>query len=268
MKENYTHLISDRFEQEALREVETLLDAELARPEKDRNYDKIEALTDAYACLAADEEQLEKAAEQGWADLQKKHPHAGRPRPSVRIRLMLTAGIAAVLLLAANAFTVSALDMSLYSVIVKISNEGFSVDFTPDPLELETSPDDPYGIRTACGEHGMDVEAPTYIPEGFVLTNMDYTSFTSWETVGFWFYKGDRKICLTYTKYANKDGATGGIPCDDFNLTEVDINGKPGIVSKEDGQCTLVYLNDLLETVIYMEYLDYSECDKVIDSLR
>ena len=268
MKENYTHLISDRFEQDSLREVEALLDAELAKPEKERNYDKIEELTDAYACLAADEEQIEKAAEQGWADLQEKHPRAGKTRPVVRMRLMLTAGIAAVLLFAANAFTVSALDMSLYSVIVKISNEGFSVDFTPDPLELETSPDDPYGIRTACAEHGMEVEAPTYIPEGFVLEDMDYTDLTSCETVAFWFYKGDRKIHLIYTKYTNKDGSTGWIPCDEFNLTEVNINGNPAIVSKEDGQCTLVYMNDLLETVIYMEYLDYSECDKVIDSLK
>ncbi len=268
MKENYAHLISDRFEQDSLREVEALLDAELAKPEKERNYDKIEELTDAYACLAANEEQLEKAAEQGWADLQEKHPRAGKTRPAVRMRLMLTAGIAAVLLFAANAFTVSALDMSLYSVIVKISNEGFSVDFTPDPLELETSPDDPYGIRTACAEHGIEVEAPTYIPEGFVLVNMDYSDLTSWDSICFWFQKGDRTISFGYRKYVYNDGTTAQIPCDDFNLTEVDINGKPGIVSKEDGQYTLVYMDDMLETIVATTHLDYDECDKIVNSLK
>lgn len=57
-------------------------------------------------------------------------------------------------------------------------------------------------------------------------------------------------------------------PCDNYNLTETEIDGNPAIISKEDDQYVLVFRNDTnLETKIWMEGVDYEECDKIVASL-
>ena len=67
MKTNYQHLLSDKFTQDALKEIDAMLAKELDKPANSRDYDKIEELIDIYTHLTGKEEEIEQAAEDGIA---------------------------------------------------------------------------------------------------------------------------------------------------------------------------------------------------------
>lgn len=271
--ENYEsvlkELLSGDFEKNALKEIKQMLDEECAKPAAKRDYDKIEELTKAYSELSGMEDFVQEAAERG---IQKLKEETKKPRIQMtkRIRIMIAAGCAAAVLLVANAITVAAWDMNLFTVVVNISQGGFSVDFPEqDAIELPKSEDDPYGIKGECAKYGLEVEAPTYLPEGFVLGHVKNELMNSYQTyVDFYFYRnGKEKILISYTLFGDRT-VSSSIPSDKFNLTEVAVNGKPAIVSKEDGQYNIIWSEGNLETIITTQNLDYDECDKIIASLK
>ena len=59
-----------------------------------------------------------------------------------------------------------------------------------------------------------------------------------------------------------------GFPSDKFNIEEIIVNGKPALTSKEDNQLTLVYSTGNLLMTIFTVDVPYSECDKIIESIK
>jgi len=59
-----------------------------------------------------------------------------------------------------------------------------------------------------------------------------------------------------------------GIPSDNFNISETKVNGHIAIISKEDNQFTITYQADNIVTCIFTQDVDYSECDKIIASIK
>lgn len=270
MKEYYQHLLSSRFEQDAMKEIDKLLSEELAKPEHKRDYDKIEELTDAHSYLAGTDEQIDEATEQGIAALKEKMHSKHRPHITRKIKILATVACAALVLLAANAFTVSAWDMDVFTAIIHFTKDGFSVDFPEsEAVVLPTSEDDPYGIKEECAKYGLEVEVPTYLPEGFVLQHIENEIQQDHAIrVSFYFYgNGKEKIQFFYTLFDERTVHTS-IPSDKFNLSEISVNGKPAVVSKEDDQYNIIWVNENLETMICTQSLSYDECDKIITSLK
>lgn len=270
MKEYYQHLLSSRFEQDAMKEIDKLLSEELAKPEHKRDYDKIEELTDAHSYLAGTDEQIDEATEQGIAALKEKMHSKHRPHITRKIKILATVACAALVLLAANAFTVAAWDMDVFTAIIHFTKDGFSVDFPEsEAVVLPTSEDDPYGIKEECAKYGLEVETPTYLPEGFVLEHVENELREDYETsLFFYFYRnGHEAIVINYTLFEKRIG-NSSIPSDKFNLSEASVNGKPAIVSKEDEQYTIIWADDNLETMICTQNVDYDECDIIVASLK
>ena len=269
MKTNYQHLLSDKFTQDALKEIDAMLAKELDKPANSRDYDKIEELIDIYTHLTGKEEEIEQAAEDGIAGLQKRL-HTSKPRISVKVKVMLAVACVVVTMLIANTFTVMAWDMDVFSVIVHLSDGSFSVVFPEkEAVILPTTEEDPYGIRTECAKHGMDVEAPTYLPEGFYLTKVSCTDTEDFgNSAAFWFNRGKKEvITIDYFWFFNNNTEVN-YPCDEFNLSEIEINGNPAILSKEDEQYTIVWKNGDIQCDICALNVDYDECDKVVASLK
>ena len=176
-----------------------------------------------------------------------------------------------VLVLGLNAYSAYAWNMNIFSAIVKFTKGGFSVDFNEeqqDIVELPTSEDDPYGFLAKLAEYDIEFETPHYIPEGFDLTEIEaYNNGDVGQTVRFIFENGKMVVCLTYTKYYDEIPEIG-IPSDSYNISEIEVNGSPAIVSKEDDQYTIVYQKNKTEFFMFADNVPYEECEKIVDSIR
>ena len=176
-----------------------------------------------------------------------------------------------VLVLGLNAYSAYAWNMNIFSAIVKFTKGGFSVDFNEeqqDIVELSTSEDDPYGFIAKLAEYDIEFETPHYIPERFDLTEIEaYNNGDVGQTVRFIFENGKMVVCLTYTKYYDEIPEIG-IPSDSYNISEIEVNGSPAIVSKEDDQYTIVYQKNKTEFFIFADNVPYEECEKIVDSIQ
>ena len=170
-------------------------------------------------------------------------------------------------LFATNGIVKATTNESLLSLAVNIKESGFSIDFS-ETIELPTSEDDPYGIRGECQKYGYTPDVPFYLPEGFELKHMSdsnvdpnifYNSFT--------FKKGKGSICFAYNYYIDEMGSVT-VPSDEFNLSEIKVNGTTAILSQEDGQYVVNYQKDKIIYVIFIQHVDYYECDKIIESIK
>ncbi len=269
MKKISGEMQKHNFEQEALGELNRMLDEEMAKPHKMRDYAKIEEISCACAAVMGDAEQEKEAMQQGYETLTAAL-HKPRIRMTRRFKAAAVLAGAAVLMVGANIFTVAAYDMNLFSALVKITEGGFALNPQPEIDKLPVTAADPYGIKAECAKYGItEVLAPTYLPEGFTLGDVmhDYTE-DYLNSVFFSFYAADRNVIqISYNQWDNET-LHGNTPCDDYNLTETEIDGNPAIISKEDGQYVLVFRNDTnLETQIWIEGVDYEECDKIVASL-
>lgn len=270
MKKITGEMQKHNFEQEALGELNRMLDEEMAKPHKMRDYAKIEEISRACAAVMGDAEQEKEAMQQGYETLTAAL-HKPRIRMTGRIKAAAVLASAAAVLVGANIFTVTAYNMNLFSALVKITNGGFALNPQPqETAELPTTAEDPYGIKAECAKYGItDVLAPTYLPESFTLGILNQETIEDHlNSIDFTFYDADGNLIqILYNQWDNET-LHGNTPCDDYNLTETEIDGNPAIISKEDGQYVLVFRNDTnLETQIWMDGVDYEECDKIVASL-
>ena len=231
---------------------------------KQPDYDKIAELSKQYCeVIGADEEVDSNSKEHCKAIIAAARNY--NPRKHILRRFIGIAASLLFILVSANCYTVSALKMNLFKAIIHYANGGFSVDFTSD---TETN-DDPYGIKAECAKYGIYPEVPTYLPEGFELSSVTHNDFGICSDLSYNFDYNNMQITIDYQLYTNsEDMANTGFPCDEFNIEEITINGKPAIISKEDNQFTLVYaMNDILLT-IFTQDVPYEECYKITESIK
>lgn len=171
-------------------------------------------------------------------------------------------------LFATNGIVKATTNESLLSLAVDIKESGFSIDFS-ETIELPTSEDDPYGIKGECQKYGYTPDVPFYLPEGFELKHMSDSYVESEECTYncFTFKKGKGSICFSYDYFANKIGSRT-IPSDEYNLSEIEVNGTKAILSQEDDQYVVNYQKNNIIYVIFIQHVDYSECDKIIESIK
>lgn len=167
MHEEYQYLLSRSLEEDAMDELNQMIDEEISRPMKKADISRIEQSIRAYMALMGNERELEELKKTGIEKLRagQRVIHVKR-----RKRSLVVVAIAAILAIA-NAITVHASDENIVSFIIHYTEESFSVTPIQETrvITLPTTPDDPYGIKGYCAKYGLTVEAPTYIPEGFHL---------------------------------------------------------------------------------------------------
>lgn len=253
---------SEDFSEEIIsEEPEKQLDLELKK--KNPDYDLVDELTKTIL------EARGKAV--GEIDV-KPEIQDIQQRKTKRIRFpkwALSLSATCVILFCANCVSVFALDMNIVSAVIEFTKGGFTVEFIkPETIELPTSENDPYGLITECAKYEIYPETPHYLPEGFKLesisnnVNKDYANIIS-----FTFKNSDMSISLDYKRYWNGIANTL-IPSDNYNISEIEINGKTAIVSKEDNQFTVHYIEDDTAYVIFTQNVPYDECDKIVASIR
>ena len=272
MNELAQNITNDReLTKNAYQYIKAQLDEEMAKPVKNRDYEKIASLS-ADLCALIDGEPETNEVDNGINKLYNRisEYEKNRRKPSVRVvRKMIPVVCVAAVMLVANCFTVSAFGKNVFSVVIEFAQGGFSIDFNKrnDVIELPTSEDDPYGIIAECAKYEIYPETPHYLPDGFELTLITNDVNEHSNYAKFVFKNEDKVIALTYTRYWN-DVIQTGIPSDHYNITETTVNGYPAIISKEDNQFTLTYQVDKTVILIFTQDVDYAECEKIAASMK
>lgn len=177
-----------------------------------------------------------------------------------------------ILVLGLNAYSAYAWNMNIFKAVVKFINGGVVIGFENEQpvIELPTSENDTYGIRTKCAEYDVYPLVPEYIPEEFVLTDIQTDINDHWTQIRFFYKKDEIILNFDFFKYQRKEYIPDfTIPTDTYNITERELNGQTMYILKEDNQFTATFLdNNNIIYAVYADGLDYDECDKVIESLR
>ncbi|MDE5772186.1 MAG: DUF4367 domain-containing protein [Ruminococcus sp.] len=273
MKKLVQQINSDKnFTNEAYGYMKQEFDKERAKPFEERDFDKLERLSSEMCELL--DGNVGQTADNGMERLferiaEREH---GKGKTSARkIRKFVPAVILAAALAAMNCISVLAWDMNIVSTMIEFTKGGFSVDFVKkehEVIELPTSEDDPYGIIAECAKYDIYPETPYYLPEGFVLTetinniNENVSNF-----VGFIYKKDNQIIRIDYERFWNDFGNTV-IPSDKYNLSETTVNGKNAVISKEDNQYTIIFVNDDTLFVMFTQDVSYDECEKIVESIK
>lgn len=254
------------FTMEAYNYIKTELDRETAKPVRRRNFDRIEQLTSQLAELSG--EDISENTDRLYERIRSYERAAAKPTGILRRFAPVLCCLA--LFLTANCITVLAWDMNIVSAIIEFTKGGFSVDFGEERevIELPTSEDDPYGIIAECAKYEIYPETPYYLPEGFYLesvesnVNEDFANIAS-----FTFKNGNMSISFDFERYWNDTGKIV-IPSDKYNISETTVNGNPAIVSKEDNQYTITFMNGKTSFFMFTQDVSYDECEKIVESIK
>lgn len=160
-------------------------------------------------------------------------------------------------------------ESNIMTLAIEIAEEYFPVNFKKT-IEIPVSEDDPYGIKTQCQQNGYTPDIPFYLPKGFELKNIDNKKIDSnCFSNSFTFEKNKSYIFFSYHYYIDEnDMGSISIPCNEFNLSETTVNGTKAILSQEDNQYVVNYTKDNIIYVIFIQDVDYDECDNIIESIK
>ena len=281
MRDAWSDFLNTDLKEQFIREINRALDEELKKPAKKRDYDKIEELTKTYTELMGTEAQVEASMQCCISEFKSK----ARPKRKItrRMRIVFATISVAVLLFIMNIITVSAFNMNVFSFIVHITDKNFSVNSSlfvsevsaDDIIELPVSADDPYGIIAECAKYGISSETPHYLPEGYVLTECDYSGILSYsadiqftftnqhntrQTITFSYELYEEEEKISHTKFSNSEHC----------LSEIEINDRPAILAEEqnDKQFTVVYPIDTLLITIFTQDISKEEINQIINSIK
>ncbi|WP_044975447.1 DUF4367 domain-containing protein [Ruminococcus sp. HUN007] len=242
--------------------ISELIEKEMS--EKSPDYDKIDHLSELYCSITGVNEIIKQRKAENINKIISEASKVKQKRKH-RTRKTLTAIAASVaVVLSANVVSTAAFGVNIFKAIVHKEEKGFFIEYTTDE-KLE----DPYGIKAECAKYEIYPEYPKYIPEGFEVLEINHEDLGKEKTLDFLYYKDDMTIGIYYDVFDNPEEIKKiKYPSDDLNIIEIEINGYPAVVSKEDDQCTLSYAKDNVLLSIFTVNVPYEECDKIIESIK
>ena len=280
MRDSWNHFLNTDLKEQFIQEINRVLEEELKKPARKRDYDKIEELTQAYTELMGTEAQVETSMQCCISEFKSKA--RSKTKITRKMRIVFAAISVAVVLFIMNIITVSAFNMNAFSFLVHLADDGFFVDSlvsnevpSDEIIQLPVTPNDPYGMIAECAKYGIFSETPHYLPEGYVLTVCYYADMLSFlkqikftfrnqhnakQTISFSFELYEDEKSIKNTKFLNVEN----------RLNEIKINDKPAILAEEqkDKQFTVVYPIDTLLITIFTQDVSKEEVNQIINSMQ
>lgn len=254
-------------EHKYLCELKSELDEEINKPIKKRDLNKIEELTRSIRELTDSEQGIRQRTEEDISAIMARSANEKRAGGFQFRRLAAALCVCFVAVIGLNLISFHAWGTNMFSAAYRLMNGGISIDMN-ERIELPTTADDPYGMKTKCAEYGMYPETPSYIPEGFRLIHVDDVKKTDSIRLTFYYKKEGINLHFVFFQYYNKDQIPPvGIPTDTYNVVEEEINNHKMYILKEDNQFTAIFQSDNIVYSIASDGLNYDECQKVIESL-
>ena len=172
-----------------------------------------------------------------------------------------------------NARTARVWGMNPFEFIYSIVPGGITLH--PNDLEnkneilLNTTEDDPYGIREKCEEYNFSPMTPSYIPEEMKLLQLSEHDGTDVKSLSFIYQNNNKTVTLNYDYVINKDmynNATIGFPSDEYNIHTEIICGKKVIISWEDQIFRAEFCDNQIVYDVFCEKLEYDTAYRILVS--
>ena len=256
--------------QAAVTMLESLLDDEMQKPDAEKDFDRIAALTAAISSAYMPKEAQETAEQSGIdAVLQRaaNKPRHSRPK---WVYAVSAACACVVMLFGLNAWSVHATGSNLWKRIYAFWDN--SVAFTFDSTDSAALPaqEDPFGIRAECGKYGFSPRVPQYLPEGFAPKDTVCRDTENERWLMFDYRKENACVQLYYRAYPDASAAQNSkwlLPADTQGLNELEINGITVTVSQKESQYWAMYRLDNIVCAMLTENLDFAESERVLRSM-
>lgn len=257
----------DHFQNKSASELRAMLDNELSKLDNQIDYGVVDELTTA----VIEAEENKRLTADVDAELNNLRKRISKRRIIHFPKWAVSLSVACFILLCANCISVCAWNMNIVSAVIEFTKSGFTVEFIEpekEIVELPTSEDDPYGLISKLDEYDIKFETPYYIPDGFVLTEIETNVNEDFaNSVCFVFQNGKQNFSIEYTRFWD-NVVPICVPSDRHNIFETTINDAPAIVSEEDGQYTITYQKDKTNFFFFSVDVPYSECKKIIKSIK
>lgn len=267
MKSNLTKDMMSDMKREIIYDLQRELDEEISKSTGEWDCQKISELTKTINDISCEDTASGDQYEKSKIELIEKLKATEKSKQKIILK-RVTAAVACLLVcLGLNFVSISAFGTNMFSAAYRLLNGGISIDMN-ERIELPTTADDPYGMKTKCAEYGMYPETPSYIPEGFRLVHVDDVKKTDSIRLTFYYKKEGIKLHFVFFQYYNKDQIPPvGIPTDTYNVVEEEINNHKMYIMKEDNQFTANFQSDNIVYSIASDGLNYDECHKIAKSM-
>ena len=270
------------FEKNAAAEVKAEIDREMKKSVKNRDYDKIAALSAEYnELIGADKEnpqQEREAIERILAATRKEDKN------NIKLHKRLIAVAASVIVLfGTNIVSLNVFGENIFSSVYHLSKNGITWRSyeLPEDSEPFVPDNDPYDIGKRIYEweqwDNLGILIPTYFPKGFEEAEFKADN----NEISFNYINGKNEdffenAYISFALIRTPKESSFGVPCDEYNIQEIRIDNFYGTVFEEDMQMNAVF--DISEYVssntsnyyIYLSTMNvpYTEARKILSTMK
>ena len=260
------------------------LDTEMKKPVRKRDTDKIRKLTnDIYDLTYGNDITLAESMENSKNKLYEQLRQPTK-RNNIKIhRRIIAAAASVIVLLGANTVSLKVSGENIFSSVYHLGKNGITWRSyeLPEDSEPFVPDNDPYDIGKRIFEweqwNDLGVLIPTYIPKGF-----EESEFKSDNNgISFKYAKGnsedffENEYIAFYIERFPKGGSFQ-IPCDEYNIREITVDGFDGIVFEEDMQLKAVFdISDYVSSNTLNYYIllstmnvPYTEARKILATMK
>ena len=228
-------------DKDMLKEMIDMIDRECKKTYQEQNHELIKELTSAVfdATSSKDTVSIRQEGIEKLLACSSNQTKKLKKRTFTRFAVPISACI--ILFIGMNVWTLHVWGMNAFELLYNIIPDG--ITFHPNDLEnsqeisLDTTIDDPYGIKEKCEEYGFSPLTPSYIPEDLKLLNLSEHDGTDVKSLSFIYQNEKRSVSLNYDAVKNQDmynDATIGFPSDEYNIHTETIGDIKVIISWED----------------------------------
>lgn len=262
--------------QAAVTMLESLLDDERNKPDAEKDYDRIAALTAAISSVYMSEDSQDQAEQSGVEAV--LHRTAEKPQRISRPKWLCPVSAACaclILLFGLNAWSVRATGANLWKRIYAFWDGSVAFTFNSEehtdsavpPLPVQ---EDPFGIRAECEKYGLSPRVPQYLPEGFAQKNAVCNDTEDEHSLMFDYRKADACVQLYYRLYPDAAAAQNSkwmLPSETQGLSELEFSGVTVTVTQIGQQYWAMYRLDNVVCAMLTENLDFTESEKILRSM-
>ncbi len=246
------------------------LDQEMNKPKKARDVERITELNNMIFDLTGmGDEAVNQSIESSKNELLRKISENNKSSHIKIVKRISAAAACLLVILGLNAASLKTFGQNIFSATYQLTKGGITISANNSgDTDITVSGSDPYGMKAKCAEYGFFPDTPSYIPDGFVLNDIYEESNDVSDNIIFFYKKNDVKLNFYFTNYKTNDEIPPlGVPTDIYNVTEEQVNGRTTYILKEDKQFTADFIDCRIDYYIFAEYLDYDECQKVLESM-
>ena len=272
---------------EKIKELRRQLKQETSKPYRKWNTRKIEQLNDElFSMICSDDalsEDIEVKQKRLINTLKSEKSNKHFVVKSRFFNKFTAIAVSVFVILGANTVSLKVYGENIFSSVYHLSKNG--ITWRSYELPEDNKPfvpdNDPYDIgkRIYEWEHwdNLGVLIPTYLPKGFE----EFECKSNDNEVSFRYVKGDSEdffenAYVAFYIVRTPKGGSFRIPCDEYNISKINVENFDGVMFKEDMQMKAVfdiseYVSDSVSNYyIYLSTMNipYTEAEKVLSTMK